>query len=190
MLISLCPFCLLGSAGGKVTLDCTIALRPLIKDEVQYAMFIQITLYLHLLAATAWIGGALLLFALGIFLRDKSAQSDVYLHLGPIYGYFETVWLVLLWITGVILFSHFGLWDVIMQEGEANPLDYAMTHKLRYVAYITLFTIIHMAISFKTDAKSRTKLQHLISRFSAFMIFFLNLGILWFAIQLREILSL
>ena len=49
----------------------------------------NLVLFIHILLATAWIGGALLLFALGIFLRDKQAQSNVYDYLGPIYGYFE-----------------------------------------------------------------------------------------------------
>ncbi len=152
-------------------------------------MFIKITLYIHILSATAWIGGALLLFALGIFLRDKEAQSQVYKHLGPLYGYFETVWLVLLWITGLTLFMHFNMWAVLTQEGELTQLAYAMTHKLYYVALITILTIIHMYIALKTHTIERTKLQHIISRGSSLLIFFLNLGILWFAIQLRGILS-
>lgn len=152
-------------------------------------MFIKITLYIHILAATAWIGGALLLFALGIFLRDKDAQSQVYKHLGPLYGYFETVWLVLLWATGLTMFMHFNMWDVLTQEGEPTLLAYAMTHKLYYVGLITILTIVHMYIALKTHTIERTKLQYIISRGSSLLIFFLNLGILWFAIQLREILS-
>ena len=152
-------------------------------------MFIQIVLYIHILSATAWIGGALLLFALGIFLRDKSAQSQVYMHLGPLYGYFETVWLVLLWVTGTTLFVHFNMWDVLSQEGEITQLAYAMTHKLYYVGLITVLTVVHMYIALKTHTKERSMFQHIISRGSSLLIFFLNLGILWFAIQLREILS-
>ena len=151
-------------------------------------MFFQIVLYIHILSATAWIGGALLLFALGIFMRDKTAQSQVYTHLGPLYGYFETVWLILLWVTGVTLFYHFNLWDV-MQNDSASILAYAMEHKLRYVVLITILTIVHMYIALKTHTKERTKLQHFVSRGSSLLIFFLNLGILWFAIQLREILA-
>ena len=151
-------------------------------------MFFQIILYIHILSATAWIGGALLLFALGVIMRDKEAQSQVYYHLGPIYGYFETVWLILLLATGTILFIHFNMWDVLTQDGNSQ-LAYAMNHKLRYVALITILTVIHMYIALKTHTKDRTKLQHIISRGSSLLIFFANLGILWFAIQLREILS-
>ena len=121
-------------------------------------------------------------------MRDKEAQSQVYYHLGPIYGYFETVWLILLLATGTILFIHFNMWDVLTQDGNSQ-LAYAMNHKLRYVALITILTVIHMYIALKTHTKDRTKLQHIISRGSSLLIFFANLGILWFAIQLREILS-
>jgi uncharacterized membrane protein len=151
-------------------------------------MFFQVILYIHILSATAWIGGALLLFALGIVMRDKEAQAQVYCHIGPIYGYFETVWLILLWITGIILFDHFDFWSIFTQDGNSQ-LTYAMDHKLRYVVLITILTIIHMYIALKTHTKNRTKLQHIISRGSSLLIFFANLGILWFAMQLREILT-
>ncbi|MDQ1340540.1 MAG: hypothetical protein QG567_1697 [Campylobacterota bacterium] len=151
-------------------------------------MFIQIILYIHILSATAWIGGALLLFALGIFMRDKDAQLQVYKHLGPLYGYFETVWLVLLWITGLILFFHFKVWYILAND-PTSIISYAMTHKLLYVVLITVFTILHMYIALKTHTKTRSKIQNIISRGSSMLIFLLNLGILWFAIQLREILT-
>ncbi len=151
-------------------------------------MFFQIVLYVHLLAATAWIGGALFLFALGIFMRDKDAQRDVYHHLGPIYGYFEVVWLILLWATGAAMFDHFDMIEVFAQAG-GSQLAYAMDHKLRYVVLITILTFVHMYVALKTRSTKRTLLQNIISRGSSLFIFFANLGILWFAIQLREILS-
>lgn len=150
-------------------------------------MFFQITLYIHILAATAWIGGALLLFALGVVLRDKKAQEQVYLYIGPIYGYFETIWLIILWVTGIILFIHYDMYNIMM-HGDSQ-LAYAMDHKLRYVALITVLTIVHMYIALKTHTKNRTKLQHIISRASSLLIFFANLGILWFAVLVREILT-
>ena len=44
---------------------------------------IDVILYIHILAATAWIGGALLLFLLGVFMKDRDAQAQTYEHLGP-----------------------------------------------------------------------------------------------------------
>jgi hypothetical protein len=148
---------------------------------------IDIILYFHILSATAWIGGSLLLFALGIILRDKTAQKQVYFHLGPIYGYFETFWLTLLWITGLTLFSHFGFYDLLFDD-PSHELSHWMRHKLFYVGAITVLTLIHMVIAFKTHNKTRSTLLNIVSRGSSLLIFFLNLGILWVAIHIRNIL--
>ncbi|QOY54253.1 hypothetical protein HUE87_10285 [Candidatus Sulfurimonas marisnigri] len=150
---------------------------------------IDIVLYFHILAATAWIGGALLLFILGIFLKGKEAQAQTYEYLGPLYGYFEVAWLIVLLTTGSILFINFNIIDVLTFDINESKLGYMMSHKLFYVGAITVLTIIHMRIALKTHKKERTVLQNLVSRGSSLMIFFLNLGILWFAMQLRHILS-
>lgn len=150
---------------------------------------IDVILYIHILAATAWIGGALLLFLLGIFLKDKDAQIQTYEYLGPLYGYFETFWLLVLWITGGLMFLHFNLIDVLTMDIEQSRLGYMMRHKLIYVAAITFLSVIHMAIALKTHKTERSVLQKIVSRGSSLLIFFLNLGILWFAMQLRQILS-
>ncbi len=150
-------------------------------------MNIDIILYFHILSATAWIGGSLLLFALGIILRDKVAQKQVYFHLGPIYGYFETFWLTLLWITGVTLFLHFGFDELLFNDPE-HALSGWMQHKLTYVIVITILTFIHMVIAFKTHNATRSAFLNIVSRGSSLLIFFLNLGILWVAIQIRNIL--
>jgi len=76
-----------------------------------------------------------------------------------------------------------------MTNDNGSHLAYAMDHKLRYVALITVLTVVHMYIALKTHTKNRTKMQHIISRGSSLLIFFANLGILWFAIELREILT-
>ncbi|MDD5157799.1 hypothetical protein [Sulfurimonas sp.] len=150
---------------------------------------IEIVLYVHILAATAWIGGALLLFLLGVFMKDKNAQKQTYEHLGPFYGYFEVFWLIILLSTGSYMFYYFNLIDVLTLDINESKLGYMMSHKLFYVAAITFLTVIHMQIALKTHNKERSKLQKIISRGSSMMIFFLNLGILWFAMQLRQILS-
>jgi len=147
----------------------------------------QYIIYIHILAATAWIGGTLLLFALGIFLRDKEAQNSVYKHLGPLYGYFESVWLAVLLATGTLLYMHHGFGEVFTSAVDSELAE-TMTRKIYTVAAITLFTLIHMYIAFKTHASTRTKLENIISRGSSMMIFFLNLIILWYATQLRSML--
>ncbi len=147
----------------------------------------KVVLYIHILAATAWIGGSLLLFALGILLRDKEAQKSVYFYLGPIYGYFETFWLIILWITGLTMFIHFDFISVFM-EGKGSGLYVLMRNKLILIILITILTAVHMYIAFKTHNQERNKIEQILSRGSSMLIFIFNLFILWFAIGIRDIL--
>lgn len=147
----------------------------------------HVVLYIHILSATAWIGGSLLLFALGILLRDKQAQKQTYEHLGPIYGYFETFWLISLWVTGTILYIHHGFGEVFKYANESE-LSMMMHTKVYLVALLTLLTGIHLFIAFRTHQGSRTTFQNLLSRGSSLGIFFLNLVILWYAIGVRSML--
>ncbi len=145
----------------------------------------NVILFIHILSATAWIGGSLFLFALGIFLRDKDAQGNVYGHIGPIYGYFETFWLLTLLGTGTYMFLQHGIGDVLLYAPD-SVLAQEMTHKLYAVGLISLLTIIHMAIAFKVHKASRTTLQNIVMRGSSLLIFVLNIVILWHAIGVRS----
>jgi len=149
---------------------------------------IDVVLYIHILAATAWIGGALLLFLLGIFMRDAEAKAQTFEYFGPFYGYFEVISLIVLLTTGTTMFVHFNLIDVLTLNINDSRIGYMMSHKLFYVGTITFLTILHMRIALKTHKSERTTLQNIVSRGSSLMIFFLNLGILWFAMQLRQLL--
>jgi uncharacterized membrane protein len=150
---------------------------------------VDVVLYVHILGATAWIGGSLLLFALGILLKGKEAQAQTYEYLGPLYGYFETFWLAILLSTGTFLFFNFNLISVLTLDINESTLGYMMSNKLFFVATITLLTIIHMRIALKTHKSERTMVQKIVSRSSSMMIFILNLIVLWYAMQLRHILS-
>ena len=147
----------------------------------------DIVLYIHILAATVWVGGSIFLFFLGIFLRDKEAQKQVYLHIGPLYGYLESVWHVILIATGLHLFYSYSL-DAILAAQTPKDLTYYLMVKIVLVVLITVATIVHMYIAFKTHGKERTKLQLFLSRSSSMAIFLLNLLILWYAIQIRSLL--
>ncbi|WP_345975509.1 hypothetical protein [Sulfurimonas sp. HSL3-7] len=147
----------------------------------------NLVLFIHILSATAWIGGALLLFALGIFLRDKQAQSNVYDHLGPIYGYFESFWLVTLLTTGSYMFIHHGIGEVLLYA-PGSQLGQNMLHKLYAVGLIALFTVVHMVIAFKVHKSTRTTFQNILMRGSSLLIFILNIVILWYAIRIRSLL--
>ncbi len=145
----------------------------------------DIVLYIHLLAATVWIGGSVFLFALGVFLRDKEAQKRVYFYVGPIYGYVETVWLTILIITGLFMLFHLGLDNILFTSSKLASLLHT---KLFLVVLITIATTIHMYIAFKTNGIERTPIQKLLSRASSMAIFLLNLTILWFAMEIRNLL--
>lgn len=147
----------------------------------------HLVLYIHILAATAWIGGSLLLFALGITLRDKAAQRQTYEYLGPIYGGFEMFWLLLLWASGTFLYLHHGF-DQVFKYAYDSSLSQMMHHKVYFVVLLTILTFVHLIVAMRTHKTERTKLQHFFSRGSSLGIFFINLVILWYAIGIRSML--
>ncbi|MBN2895621.1 MAG: hypothetical protein JXK05_07005 [Campylobacterales bacterium] len=146
----------------------------------------SLVLYVHILAACAWIGGSIVLFGLGLAIRDPKVQSAVYGTIGPFYGYFETVWLLILITTGLVLGDHYGLFSMLF-EGETQ-LDRWITWKLILVCALSIATVIHLVIAFKTHQKERSLYQKFLSRGGSMAIFILNLAILWVAMQIRSIL--
>jgi len=145
-----------------------------------------IILYIHILAAASWVGGAMLLFALGIFMRDKEAMRVVYHHMGPIYGYFESVVLVILLSSGTYLYMAFGLHH--LWNGPDVLLAQYLYTKIILVSLIIFATVVHMYISLKAHGRERSNLEKIISRGTSLGIFVLNMFILYFAIQIRSIL--
>lgn len=144
-------------------------------------------LHLHLVAAIAWIGGAFFMFMLGVSLRKKEDQDAVYPRIGPIYGYFETVALIILLITGYMMISNNGLLDILFSNLSNEVID-ALRIKLYIVAVIVVLTVIHMTISMMTLHAVKTPLQRLLSKGSSMGIFLLNLIVLHYAMVLRDIL--
>ena len=145
------------------------------------------TLHLHLVAAIAWIGGAFFMFLLGVSLRKKEDQDAVYPRIGPIYGYFETVALIILLVTGFTMISSNGLLDILFSNLSNEVID-ALRIKLYIVGIIIVLTVIHMTISLMTLYKEKTTLQKFFSRGSSMGIFLLNLLVLHYAMVLRDIL--
>lgn len=145
----------------------------------------NIILYLHILSACAWIGGSLLLFGLGIFIREKEIQERVYGAIGPFYGYFESVWLIVLIITGFLMAGEYNLFQV---SGDRSDLGFWVHWKIVLVGLISLATLVHLYIAFATHGKKRTRMETLLSRGGSLSIFLLNLVILAVAIQIRTIL--
>jgi len=145
-------------------------------------------LHIHLVAAVSWIGGSVFMFILGISLRKKSDQEAVYPKIGPIFGYFEIVSLLLLLITGVLMITNNGLMDILFHNDVHNQAIDALRQKLVLVAIVTIITIVHTTIAFKTNGKDRTKLETILSRISSMGIFILNFLILHYAIVIRDAL--
>jgi uncharacterized membrane protein len=145
----------------------------------------DIVFYLHLAAATSWIGGSMLLFVLGVTIKDKEAQKIVYQYIGPLYGYFESVMLFMLLSTGIYMGYTRDLWLALESDSD---FAYALSVKVVLVFIITISTVIHMSISIRAHQRGRTIKEKILSRATSLMIFILNLIILWFAIQIRNYL--
>ena len=143
--------------------------------------------HLHLIAAISWIGGSVFMFALGISLRDKKAQKEVYPHVGPIFGWFEVGALIVLLLTGTLLGMDYSLFEMIFYDSSI-PVSDAVSKKVTLVSILTVVTIVHFVIAYRTNNKERTKLEHMLSRASSMLIFFLNLFVMHYAIVLRDIL--
>ncbi len=143
--------------------------------------------HLHLLMAISWIGGSVFMFILGISLRDKKAQQEVYPHVGPIFGWFEVASLIILLTTGFILGFHYHLFDLLLHPN-GSKISHALRMKAILVAILTVATVVHFIIAYKTNGKERTKWEHFFSRGSSMLIFLLNLFVMHYAIVLRDIL--
>jgi len=144
-------------------------------------------IHIHLIAAIAWIGGSIFMFALGISMRDKEAQKAVYPHIGPIFGYFEVVALMFLLATGSYMITDYGLIELLFTDYHSPVID-ALRTKLWIVLILLIVTIIHFTIALKTNNRERTKAEHMVSRASSMLIFFLNLFVLHYAMVIRDIL--
>jgi uncharacterized membrane protein len=145
-------------------------------------------IHFHLIAALSWIGGSVFMFVLGISLKDKDDQQAVYPRIGPIFGYFEIGALVILLITGTLMIIDNGLIYLLFDSSIDNVVTSALREKLIIVAIMTIITIIHTVIAFRTNGKERTKLEMIISRGSSMGIFLLNFIVLHYAIIIRDIL--
>ncbi|CAA6810114.1 MAG: Unknown protein [uncultured Sulfurovum sp.] len=145
-------------------------------------------IHLHLIAAISWIGGSVFMFVLGVALRNKEDQKLVYPRIGPIFGYFEMVVLVLLIATGIWMIFENNMIHVLFNFDAHSEVIDALREKLVLVAIMTVITAIHLRIAFRTNGKERTRLETLLSRGSSLGIFILNFIVLHYAIVLRDIL--
>ncbi len=149
---------------------------------------LEFFLHTHLLAAIAWIGGSIFMFILGITMIDKQKQREVYPHIGPIFGYFELVSLIILLISGIAMINEFNLIELIFSDDDTKVV-HLLRLKLAMVFFIIIATAVHFYIALKTNGKNRTPLQNFLSRGSSMFIFLINLAILHYAIVIRTIMG-
>lgn len=128
------------------------------------------------------------MFVLGVTLRDKKKQDQVYPNIGPIFGYFELVSLVILLVSGIAMLHGFNLIDLLLSDDNSKVVR-LLRLKLSMVFFVVIATAIHFTIALKTNGKQRTPLQQILSRASSMFIFFINLAILHYAIVIRTILG-
>ena len=147
----------------------------------------QWAFHLHLLMAISWIGGSVFMFVLGISLRDKEAQQQVYPHVGPIFGWFEVGALLILLTTGFILGVKYHLFDLLLHPN-GTEISHALIMKAILVGILAVATVVHFVVAYKTNGKERTPLQQFLSRSSSMLIFILNLFVMHYAIVMRNIL--
>lgn len=145
-------------------------------------------IHLHLIAAISWIGGSVFMFVLGISLKNKEDQQAVYPRVGPIFGYFEIVALILLMITGILMIIENGLIYLLLDDTIHTRAVDILREKLIIVTIMTVITMVHTVVAFKTNGKTRSKLEMLVSRGSSIGIFILNFVVLHYAIMLRDLL--
>jgi len=146
------------------------------------------SIHLHLIAAISWIGGSVFLFVLGLSIRNKEDQKKVYPIIGPIFGYFEIVALIILIATGIYMIVDNGLIHALFDTTIQNEVIDSLRKKLVVVGIIIVVTAIHTYIAFKTLHKERTPIENFLSRGSSLLVFMLNLLVLHYAIIIREIL--
>ncbi len=150
-------------------------------------MINNIILFIHVISATAWVGGGLLLFGMGIYFKDPKVQNTIYSHIGPFYGYFQLIWLTLLLITGLLLLNQHNLYSIILTEEFKNTqLGILLYRKLFIVLLVVIATSIHMYVSLKAHGRERTNREKIISRASSLFIFISNFYIIWYAIDISK----
>jgi len=145
-------------------------------------------IHLHLVAAISWIGGSVFLFVLGITLRNKQDQKEVYPRIGPIYGYFEIASLFMLLTTGIIMIYNNGLVDILFDLNIHNEVIDSLRIKLSFVAILAILTVIHTIIALKTLHTEKRPIEKFFSRGASMGIFFLNFIVLHYAMVIRDIL--
>lgn len=149
-------------------------------------MIMDSVLFLHLLSASGYIGGYLVVVSL-VFVLHNDYKRTLYKKIGVFFNYFESFALLMLWITGLILYNYFGF-DKITNLNEPIDLSQSMKMKILLAILVSALSLSHILIAFKTLFKPISKAKYLALQVTSIFIFILNLFILGYAISLRDYL--
>ncbi len=150
-------------------------------------MLTNIILFIHIIAATTWVGGGLLLFGMGIYFKDPKVQHTIYTAIGPFYGYFQLIWITTLIITGLLLLNQHDVYAMFLTpEFQQSEFGVLLYRKLLIVFFVVCATALHMYISLKAHGRERTQKEKIISRGSSMIIFLFNFSIIWYAMNISQ----
>jgi hypothetical protein len=139
----------------------------------------------------AWVGSSIFIFVLGMWLQktNKNKMKEILSIVAPIFGIFELVVLFILLISGVFLIANNGLLMALFLGGTEDISTISnLKIKLLFTFLLLVATFVHYFIAFKTNTKTRTKFQNIISRTTSMLVLILNFIIVYFAILLRDVL--
>jgi len=145
----------------------------------------EIALYAHILGAMVWVGSSVLLFGLGVAIRDSEKIAQIYGVIGRFYGMFMSLWLGVLLLTGGYFIHELALWQVMIHGGEAAN---ALWIKIGLVGSVIGLTVLHTLLALKELRVGRSVFEKRISKGASVAIFGLNLVILGYGMLLRDLL--
>ena len=90
--------------------------------------------------------------------------------------------------SGFILGDYYSLLPLLFGGG-MDELSYALKMKAILVLILTIATVVHFIIAYRTNGKERTKRENLFSRGSSMLIFILNLFVMHYGIVIRNLLN-
>lgn len=102
----------------------------------------QLVLFVHLLAATVWIGGQITIFLAAPLIRRYAgaAERDVLGAVGRVFGAVSGLALIVLLLTGLLQADHLG-WS--LGDGFANDTSRLITEKLILVILMVALSVVH-----------------------------------------------
>lgn len=140
-----------------------------------------LTLYIHILLASVWIGGMIIL--IGFIIYTKGAKSEFFYKFTTFYGYLNIAVLTFLVMSGIVLIYLKGLYYIIFEN---NSISCFLWAKITLVFLMVLATIYHTKVVLQSSKRSRV--QNTLSKISSFYLLISSMVVLYIAMHLRDLL--